>query len=399
VRRGAGGLSFAQLNEDLESRGISIEVSAGDDATHLGGSCLTEQLDHAMKLSRTVLREPTFAADEFASRRQQMLNQLSLQQENPSSVAQDDQMEALYGKTPQGIHETPETVGRITLDDVKAFYKLTYRPNDAVLVISGDVTAERGRQLAKALLADWPAAPMAAVDYTLPKPPEKRLIIVVDRPEGQQSTVRLGIRSYDLHDDVKFAGDLASRILSSGIDSRLGRYVRAEKGLAYSVWGMFRPGRHGGTFLGGTDTKIPSTADAVTSMFKVFDDLRAADVTDAELKEAKLRVSGSMVMGMQTIAQQAGYRVEGILNGYPIDYYDKYPARISQVTREQIREVMDKYVRSDRMVVVVVAPAAQVKEQLAPLGEVKVLPMPARRGAAPAPAGKEAKPAAVKPAA
>jgi zinc protease len=399
VRRGAGGLSFNALNEDLESRGISIEVSAGDDVTRLGGSCLTGQLDHAMKMSRTILREPAFAAEDFAKRREQVLNQLRLQQENPGGVAQDDLAEALYDKTPLGLHETPETVGRVTLDDVKAFYRAMYRPNDAVLVISGDVTAERGRELAAALLAEWQPGPMAAVDYALPKPPEKRLIIVVDRPEGQQSAVRMGIRSYDLHDEVKFAGDLASRILSSGIDSRLGRYVRAEKGLAYGVWGMFRPGRHGGMFQGGTDTKIPSTADAVTSMFKVFDDLRAADVTDDELKEAKLRVTGSMVMGMQTIAQQAGYRVEGILNGYPIDYYDMYPVRISQVTKGQIREVMDKYVRPDRMVVVVVAPAAQVKEQLAPLGEVKVLPMPARRAAAPAPAEKEAKPAAVKPAA
>jgi len=395
VRRGAGGLSFNDLNEDLESRGISIEVGAAGDTTRLGGACLTEQLDHAMKMSRTILREPTFAAEDFANRRLQVLNQLRLQQESPSHVAQGDLLEALYDKSPLGLHETPETVGRITLDDVKALYKAMYRPNDAVLVISGDVTVERGRQLAQALLADWKAGPMAAVDYAAPKPPEKRLIIVVDRPEGQQSTVRMGIRSYDLHDDVKFAGDLASRILSSGIDSRLGRYVRAEKGLAYSVRAMFLPGRHGGTFQGGTDTKIPSTADAVMSMFKVFDDLRAKDVTDEELKEAKLRVTGSMVMSMQTIAQQAGFRVEGILNGYPMDYYDNYPARISKVAKDDIRQAMDKFVRPDRMVVVVVAPAAQVTGQLAPLGEVRVVPMPARRGAA----AQEAKPAAAKPAA
>jgi zinc protease len=397
VRRGAGGLSFAQLNEDLESRGITIEVSSGNDTTRLSGSCLTDQLDHAIRMSRTILRQPTFPADEFAKRREQVMNQLRLHQENPSSAAQDDLMETLYDTTPLGIHQTPETVGRITLDDVKALYGSMYRPNDAVLVISGDVSVERGRELAKAILAEWQAAPMAAVDYSLPKPPEKRLIVVVDRPEGQQSTLRMGIRSYDLHNDVKFAGDLASRILSSGIDSRLGRYVRAEKGLAYSVWGMFRPGRHGGTFTAGTDTKIPSTADAVTSMFKVFDDLRTNGITDQELADAKLRVAGSMVMGMQTVAQQAGYRVEGILNGYPIDYYDQYPARIGQVTRDQVRQVMDEFVRPDRMVVVVVAPAAEVKEQLAPLGEVKVIPMPGRRSPAPAPAKDE--PARIKPAA
>jgi predicted Zn-dependent peptidase len=130
-------------------------------------------------------------------------------------------------------------------------------------------------------------------------------------------------------------------------------------------------------------------------MLKVFDDLRAKDVTDEELKEAKLRVTGSMVMSMQTIAQQAGFRVEGILNGYPMDYYDNYPARISKVAKDDIRQAMDKFVRPDRMVVVVVAPAAQVTGQLAPLGEVRVVPMPARRGAA----AQEAKPAAAKPAA
>jgi zinc protease len=380
VRRGVGGLSFAQLNEDLESRGIGIEVSSGDDFTRLSGSSMTDQLDHAMQRSRLVLREPTFAADEFAKRKEQLLNQLRLEEENPGRVAQDDLMEALYDATPLGRHATPATVAGITLEDVKAFWQATYRPNDAVLVISGDVTVDRGQELAKALLADWPPAPLAAVDYAPPKAPDKRTIIVVDRPDGKQSTIRLGIRSYDLRSEEKFAGDLASRILSAGIDSRLGRAVRAQKGLAYSVWATFRPGRHGGVFSGGTDTTIPSTADAIEAILKVFDVMRSAEVAADELAEAKLRVTGSMVMGMQTIAQQAAYRTEGILNGYPVDYYDKYPARVSQVAAGDIRQVVDKYVRPDRMVIVVVAPADQVKDQLARLGEVRVVPMPARRG-------------------
>jgi zinc protease len=397
VRRGAGAMTFAQLNEDLESHGISIEVSAGGDTTRLSGSSTTDQLDHAIQVSRTVLREPTFPEDEFAKRKEQLLNQLRLEQESPGRVAQDDLAETLFGATPLGRHTTPETAARVTLDDIKAFYRATYRPNDAVLVISGDVTVERGQELAKKLLADWSPAPLATVDYGRrgdPEPAAKRTIIVVDRPDGKQSTIRLGIRAYDLHNDVKFAGDLASRILSSGIDSRLGRSVRAQKGLAYSVWAMFRPGRHGGDFMGGTDTTIPSTADAIEAMLKVLDDMRAADVTDEELSEAKLRVTGSMVMGMQTIAQQAGYRAEGILNDYPIDYYDKYPSRVDKVSKGDIRNVVDKFVRPDRMVIVVVAPAAQVKDQLSKLGEIRVVPMPAKRAASP----KE-EPAKVKPAA
>jgi predicted Zn-dependent peptidase len=168
-------------------------------------------------------------------------------------------------------------------------------------------------------------------------------------------------------------------ILTAGIDSRLGEYVRAKKGLAYAVHGVFAPNRQAGSFDASVDTALESTADAIEAMFKVFADLRGADVTGDELKETKLRVAGGMVMAMQTIQQQAGYRVEGILNDYPIDYYDTYPQKIDDVTADGVRQVADKYIRDDVMTVVVVAPAGQVVEQLKRLGNVEVVPMPSRR--------------------
>ena len=84
-------------------------------------------------------------------------------------------------------------------------------------------------------------------------------------------------------------------------------------------------------------------------------------------------------MGMQTIQQQAGYRVSAILNDYPIDYYDIYPQKIEAVSARQIRDVLSKYVKDGEMVIVVVAPAEAVKDQLQRLGEVEVVPMPAKR--------------------
>ncbi|MFO8014441.1 MAG: pitrilysin family protein [Phycisphaerae bacterium] len=380
VRRGAGDLTFADLNADLEARGIRIEVAAGGDTTRLAGSATTGQLEHALRLSRLILREPALPVDEFDRLKEQRLNQLRLARENPGVVAGHELDEALFGSTPLGRHATPETVAAVTLDDVKAFYRATYRPTDAVFVISGDVTVERGRALAERLLADWPAAPLPEVDYTLPRAPEERTIVLVDRPEGKQSTVRLGVRAYTVHNDDKFAGALANRILSYGIDSRLGKYVRAEKGLAYRVRGTFRPERHAGAFIASVDTKAASTAEAVEAMFEVFTRMRRQDVTDEEIAEAKLATAGSMVMGMQTIAQQAARRVEGILNGYPIDYYDRYPDRVARVTKDAVREVMQTYVSPDEMAIVVVAPAEAVREQLERLGKVTVVPMPARRG-------------------
>jgi zinc protease len=381
VRRGAAGLSFGQLNDALESRGITIEVTAQEDFTRLSGSCLSEQLDYAMDLTRKILREPTLDGQEFSRLREQQVNELRLTQESPSDAATRSLMATMYGDSPLGAAPTPQSVGAITLDQVRSWQRQLFRPNDAVFILSGNLTVEHGRALAAGLLAGWESGSQPPADYRTPPQPARRTIILIDRPEGRQSTVRLGLRAYDLYNEDKFAGALASQILSAGIDSRLGRYVRAQKGLAYAVWGGFRPGRHGGSFLAGTDTTLPRTADAVEAMFQVFDEMRHSPVTDAELSEAKLRVSGSMVMAMQTVESQAGCRVDGILNGYPIDYYDRYPARVAQVSAEMVRQVMERYVRhdgADPLAVVVVAPAAQVRAQLERLGEVRVLPMPGR---------------------
>ena len=89
--------------------------------------------------------------------------------------------------------------------------------------------------------------------------------------------------------------------------------------------------------------------------------MRDGNVTDNELAEAKSRVAGGMVMSLQTMASQASYRVEAILNDYPIDYYDKYPERIAQVTAEQVREVVKKYVDPARFKIVICAPGVSAR--------------------------------------
>jgi len=181
---------------------------------------------------------------------------------------------------------------------------------------------------------------------------------------------------------------LAGTLLSSGIESRLMEYVRAQKGYVYGVSGSFQPGRYVGEFAVNAPTRPEVTGDCITSIFKVLDDLKSPGsenpLTDAELAAAKRRVCGSMVMGMQTIGEQAGKRLEGLLNGYPVDYYDVYPQHINAVTIDQVRDVMSKYVNDDAMTIIVAAPALAVKSQLDKLGDVTVVQMPLAREKGPA---------------
>ena len=133
---------------------------------------------------------------------------------------------------------------------------------------------------------------------------------------------------------------------------------------SYGIGGYFAPGRHNGEFVIQTETRPEATGETIEAAMHVLTGMRDADVTEQELTESKLRVAGNMVMGMQTIGEQARTRTDGILNGYPIDYYDKYPSRLAEVTATQVRDVMNKYVKPDGFTIVVVGPAAQIKPQL-----------------------------------
>jgi predicted Zn-dependent peptidase len=110
----------------------------------------------------------------------------------------------------------------------------------------------------------------------------------------------------------------------------------------------------------------------------VLDDIKATPLPEKELSEARFRVAGQLVMSMEKIHDQAARRLEAILDNYPIDYYDKYPERLSIVTPEKVQALMQKYVEEKHMTIVIAAPAEAVKTQLEKLGAVEVVPMPVK---------------------
>jgi zinc protease len=376
LTRGAGGMTATEFASDLESRGISLGAGDDGDTTRLSFSTTTDQLDHAAKRFNQVLTSPDFPADQFARLKQQSAAGLAQSLVNPANVADRELDKLVFGDSPLGRKLDMATLTSINLDDLKTWYSTAYRPENAILVFGGQIEPSRARELASVMLAGWSPAPLPTATYNPPAIPPKRQIILVDNPGGAQAAIRMGIQAYDLRDEDRFAGAVASQILSAGIDSRMDRVLRAQKGLTYGSGAFFRPSRVGGMFNVTVDTKPETTAEAITSAFGVLEEMKANDVTQEELSFAKRRVAGLMVLDTQTIESQGRRRVDGILNNYPIDYYDNYAKYISQVEASQVRQVLNEHVDTSRFSIVVVGPAEQIKAQLEALGEVTVVEMP-----------------------
>lgn len=379
LSRGAAGMTAEQIAADLESRGINISASDNGDHTSIRVTALAEQFEYAMARTKQILLQPDFPEAEFNRIKRQAVAGIQQRLSDPGNVADEELDAALFGDSPLGVSTTPASLNSITLDDVKAYYASTYKPANALIVFGGAIDRATSTRLAGEILADWSAGAPPQASYDFPPIPEKPQIILVDNPSGAQAAVRMGIRAYPNSSDDRFAGSVAGQILSAGIDSRLNRVLRAEKGLTYGSYGYFRPGRQGGAFEFSVDTKPESVADAITSAIGVLETMRSSPVEDDELATAQQRVAGLMVLETQTIQQQVGRRIDVVLNGYPIDYYDKYPGMIARVTKDQVQDVMQKYVRPGNMTIVVVAPADAVKAQLEPLGDATVVKMPLAR--------------------
>jgi zinc protease len=386
LTRGTKQQTFAEFSTDLESRGIGLDVSDGGDVTRVNGSSTTDQLAHGVRRTNELLTQPRFDPVEFDKLKAQTLSGLQLELETPAVVASRELMNALYGDTPFGRAATPQTVSGITLDDVRTYFAETYYSNDALLVFAGDVSVEEAKTLAVSLLGDW-ASPRAyvkappQVDYK-PAPAGGPKLVLVDRPEGKQATVRLGTLAYDIRTDDKYAGAVANRILSGGIDGRMMKYVRAEKGLVYTAAGIFQPNRHGGEFVGNADTAVETTADAIRAMYTVIDKMRS------EKRHRRRTVRRQAARRRFDADATADDRATGAVPRRR--NFERLPDRLLRHVPRARREGDGR--RGEGGDAEVRRPAALhgdgrgaagvVEKQLKELGEVKVLPMPNKRNGA-----------------
>ncbi|MEL7237977.1 MAG: insulinase family protein, partial [Planctomycetota bacterium] len=244
--RGVGELDAAAFSELLESRGIALVASDGGDHTRLSGSLPKAELATVAKLAGGLLAEPVLPANEFANLQRRALAGLQQQLSNPPAVAARELSDVLFGQTPQGRSASLATMQAITLEDIRQHHAMHYNLVDATLILAGDITTDEAKVFAQAIIdafaPDSAAFAAPEPDYTLPL--EERQVVLVDNPGGRQSAVRLGGRAFTIDSDDKWAASVAAQILSGGIESRLNRSLRAEKGLTYGASGRFAPGRH-----------------------------------------------------------------------------------------------------------------------------------------------------------
>ncbi|HEV8673921.1 MAG TPA: pitrilysin family protein [Methylomirabilota bacterium] len=356
ISRGTRTRTGPEIDRAIEFVGGSLSAEGGRDVGTLSVSVLRHDFGLGLDLLTDVLRRPTFPADEFDRKREEIRAAVRRSEEDPESVAGRLFRALIFPGHPYAapIPGTEESLGRITRDDVAAFYAAAYRPRTTVVAVVGDVTIAEVRAALTARLGGWPAAPAGRTPPGLVALGTPARTEMVQR-DLTQATVLLGQATVTWPHPDYYPLVVAAHLLGGGSSSRLYVRVREERGLAYSVYADYSPTRYGGMMLVGFQSENPRLREVLALVRAELVRLRQERVSDEEVARARAYLVGSFPLRMDTNAEVAALLIGIEQFGLGLDYPARYRRAIEAVTADDVLRAVRAQWDPDLMSLAVVA--------------------------------------------
>ncbi|MEK9775566.1 MAG: pitrilysin family protein [Quisquiliibacterium sp.] len=355
LAKGVEGLDESAIAERLAMVGAERGGGAGDDRASLTLRTLSspQELETGVATLQLMLSRPSFPEQILAREKERSAQSLREAQSKPGNIARRAFNQALYGTHPYGRDATPESIMAIGRDELLAFWRDNYTASRAVVSMIGAISREQAEQIAERLTAGLPAgAPAASV------PEVARIEQGIDRRiehPSTQSHILIGVPAIAWGDPDRYALLVGNYVLGGGgFVSRLYDEVREKRGLAYSVYSYFSPSLQPGPFTIGLQTAREQTGTALQVVRDTLERFLKDGPTEQELAAAKANLVGGFALRIDSNRKILDYLSLIGSYGLPLDYLDRWPDRVSEVTLQQVRDAFSRHVRQPSLSTIVV---------------------------------------------
>jgi zinc protease len=370
-----------QIADQQAFLGVRLNTSASWDASTVSLHTPTAQLDSALALFADVVLNPTFPQAEVERLRAERLTLLTQLKDRPTAIA--DQAHATivfgadhpYGRPTLG---TEASVKRITQTDVRGYYQEHYRPNNATLIVVGDVRPDDIERRLASLFGSWPRRNLPQAVFT--KAPardnasaRRTTIYLIDKPGAPQSSVRVGAIGVARSTPDYFPLLVMNTVLGVPFTSRLNQNLRETHGYTYGAGSRFDMRREAGPFTARAEVVATKTDSALIEFMKELRAIRDT-VPQAELQKAKRYLQLQLPSLFETTGDIAYQLTPLAVYGLPLDFYNSYVQQIERVTQADVQRVARQYINPDRLQIVVVGDRKQIEGGIRKLrmGEVEI---------------------------
>lgn len=367
-RTGTAALVAAMLTEGTTSRtslqiadqaaylGVEVGAGSGWEQSTVSLHTPTAQLDSAMALFADIALHPAFPSTDLERVRKERLTSLQQLRDRGPAIADRAYASALYGSQhPYGrpLAGTEASVAAITRDELMKFYSTFYRPNNATLLMVGDVTPDDVERRAQALFGGWARADIPTVTTNAPSAPKASTLIIVDKPGAAQSSFRIGGIGAPRSTKDYFALQVLNTILGGSFTSRLNQNLRETHGYTYGARSGFAMRRSAGPFTASAEVVSAKTDSALIEFMKELRSIRDT-IPAAELAKAKRYLQLGLPEEFETTGSIASQFLPLLTYGIPLDFYDSAVQSIGAVTQADVQRVARQYIDPDRLTLVIV---------------------------------------------
>jgi predicted Zn-dependent peptidase len=360
---GMEGMTKDEFNETVDYHGA--RVSFWSSGARM--SSLSKYYPKIMGLMANAMIKPIFVEEEFKAEKDKYITGLKSNEKSADAINRNVQGALAFGKNhPYGEFETLATAEKLTLKNVQDYYNAFYRPNNAYLVIVGDVDFKTVKKQVKKAFKSWKKAatiPVAAMPEV--KNVEEIEIDFVNLPDAVQSKVfALSTTHLTMNDKDYFPVLIANKIFGGDFNSYLNMNLREAHGYTYGARSSVRPDKYISKFSAGASVRNEVTDSTVVQILKELKRIRTEKVKPEVLDIVKASYTGKFVMGVQKPNTVAGYALNIKKKNLPADFYEKYLANINAVTAEDVMRVAQKYFNYDNTRILVVGKAIEVLPNL-----------------------------------
>jgi predicted Zn-dependent peptidase len=359
LMEGAGSRSALELADAVDFLGADLTATASSDLSSVRLHTPVARLADALPLMADVAQRPIFAQPDLDRLRQQRLTSVVQARDDPNTIAALAYARVLFGPAHRfgtATMGTADTLRGFTTADLRAFYTAAFRPDNATLIVVGDVTPAAVVPLLEKSFGSWQAATGAGNAHVKqPAPPQrtKREVYLVDKPNVPQSQIRIGMVGVARSTPDFFPLEVMNTIFGGSFSSRLNLNLREEHGYTYGANSFFDMRVEPGPFMAFAGVQTDKTSESLKEFFAEFGGIQQPVQAD-ELERGKNYVALGLPSGFETTGDISRRLEEQVVYHLPDDYFSRYVPNIEAVTIADVQRVARRYLPADRMAVVIV---------------------------------------------
>jgi zinc protease len=371
MNRGTKNKTVAELQEAVQGLGASIRVSASKENITISGTTLAKNYTKTLALVEEVLLEPRWDETEFELLKRSVVGNLRQQEASPTTIAGNVFNGLIYGENnirSKNTLGTIESVGKITLEDLKAFYTNYVSPSVAKMHIVGDINQDNVLASLQNLASNWVAKEVTIPVYKTPDAPNKPTVYFYDVPKAKQSVINFGAPALAVTDKDYYPATVMNYILGGGgFASQLTQELREGKGYTYGIGSRFSGTKAAGAFSISSRVRTNVTLESAQLVKKIITDY-PKNYSEKDLATTKGFLIKSNARRFETMGAKLNMLQSMSAYGFSSDYIKDREKIVNEMTIEEIQKLSRKYVNPNKMIWLFVGDAESQLDRLNELG-------------------------------